>query len=36
LFRTKTAFAGLSSLPLLSSINLSYNRLSRYVDIYYF
>jgi hypothetical protein len=31
LFRTKTAFAGLSDLPLLSSINLSYNRLSRYV-----
>ena len=29
LFRTKTAFAGLSDLPLLSSINLSYNRLSR-------
>ncbi len=28
-FRTKTAFAGLSDLPLLSSINLSYNRLSR-------
>ncbi len=32
LFRTRTAFAGLSDLPLLSSINLSYNRLSRYVD----
>ena len=29
LFRTRTALAGLSSLPLLSSINLSYNRLSR-------
>ncbi|KAL7543433.1 hypothetical protein ACHAXR_012709 [Thalassiosira sp. AJA248-18] len=30
LFKTKTVVAGLSSLPLLSSINLSYNRLSRY------
>eukprot|EP00956_Cyclotella_meneghiniana_P016254 scaffold25569_cov57-Cyclotella_meneghiniana.AAC.4 len=29
LFRTKTALAGLSSLPLLSSVNLSCNRLSR-------
>ena len=32
MFKTKTAFAGLASLPLLSSINLSYNRLSRYVQ----
>jgi len=31
LFKSKTVFAGLSSLPLLSSIDLSYNRLSRYV-----
>jgi hypothetical protein len=29
LFRIRTAFAGLSDLPRLSSINLSYNRLSR-------
>ena len=36
LFRTRTAFAGLSDLPRLSSINLSYNRLSRYVDTTYF
>ena len=31
LFKKKTVFAGLSSLPLLSSIDLSYNQLSRYV-----
>jgi len=31
LFKSKTVFAGLSALPLLSSIDLSYNRLSRYV-----
>ena len=34
LFKTKTVFAGLSSLPLLSSINLSYNRLSWYVRLF--
>ena len=31
LFKTKTVLAGLSSLSQLSSLNLSYNRLSRYV-----
>ena len=30
LFKTKTVLAGLSSLSQLSSLNLSYNRLSRY------
>ena len=33
LFRSKTVFAGLNALPLLSWIDLSYNRLSRYVAI---
>lgn len=31
LFKSNTVFAGLSALPLLSSIDLSFNRLSRYV-----
>ena len=31
LFKSKTVFAGLSALPLLSSIDLSFNRLSRYL-----
>ena len=34
LHKMKTILAGLSSLPLLSSLDLSYNRLSRYVFIY--
>ena len=33
LFKTKTVLAGLSSLSKLSSLNLSYNRLSRYVHL---
>jgi hypothetical protein len=34
LHKMKTILAGLSSLPLLSSLDLSYNRLSRYVFMY--